>query len=103
MRSTDDFKLEKVKTVHYGTECLSLLGPKVWELAPLEIKSSHPLEEFKKKIKSWTPENCPWRLFNIIIIVIKDNVGWKHCNFYYFHTIDFLICIFFVPFLHQRL
>ena len=25
------------------------------------------------------------------------------CNLYYFYTIDFLICIFFVPFSHQRL
>ena len=50
LRSTYEFKLENVKTVHYGTESLSFLGPKVWELVPLEIKSSHSLEEFKKKI-----------------------------------------------------
>ena len=50
LRSTYEFKLENVKTVHYGTESLSFLGPKVWELVPLEIKSSHSLEELKKKI-----------------------------------------------------
>ena len=49
LRSTYEFKLENVKTVHYGTESLSFLGPKIWEIAPLETKSSHSLEEFKKK------------------------------------------------------
>ena len=60
LRSTYKFKLENVKTVHCGTEPLSFLGPKIWE--PLEIKSSHSLEEFKKKIKSWIPKNCPFSL-----------------------------------------
>ena len=62
LRSAYEFKLENVKTVHYGTESLSLLDPKIWELVPLEIKSSHSVEEFKKNIKSWIPENCPCRL-----------------------------------------
>ena len=50
LRSTYEFKLENVKTVHYGTESLSFLGPKIWEIAPLETRTSHSLEEFKKKI-----------------------------------------------------
>ena len=62
LRSTYEFKLENVKTVHYGTESLSFLGPKIWELVPLEIKSSQSLEGFKKKIKSCIPENYPYRL-----------------------------------------
>ena len=52
MRSTYKFKLENVTTAHYDTESLTFLGPKNWELVPLEIKYSHSLEEFKKKIKS---------------------------------------------------
>ena len=62
LRSIYEFKLENIKTVHYGTKSLSFLGPKIWELVSLEIKSSHSLEEFKKKIKSWIAENCPCRL-----------------------------------------
>ena len=62
LRSTYEFKLENVKTVHYGTESLSFLGPKIWELVLLGIQSSHSSEEFKKKIKSWILENCPCRL-----------------------------------------
>ena len=62
MRSTYEFKLENVKTFHYGTKSFSLLGPKIWEFVPLEIKSSQFLEEFEKKIKSRIPENCPCTL-----------------------------------------
>ena len=58
LRSTYEFKLENVLSVHYGTESFSFLGPKIWELVLLEIKSFHSLEELKKKIKSWNPENC---------------------------------------------
>ena len=62
LRSTYEFKPENVNMVHYGTEYLSFLDPKIWELVALEIKSFHFLEEFKKKIKSWVPENLPCRL-----------------------------------------
>ena len=51
LRSTYEFKLENVKAVHYGNNSLSFLGPKIWELVPLEIKYFHFLEEFEKKIK----------------------------------------------------
>ena len=63
LRSAYEFKLENIKTLHYATESLSFLGPEIWELVPLEIKSSRSLEEFKKKIKSWIPENCSCRLY----------------------------------------
>ena len=57
-----EFKTENVKTVHYGTESLSFLGPRIWKLVPLEIKKSTSLQIFKNKIKTWAPENCPCRL-----------------------------------------
>ena len=62
-----NLKIDNVKTVHYGTESLSFLGPKIWEIVPLEIKSSRSLEEIKKKIKSWIPEKCPCRLCKIYL------------------------------------
>ena len=62
LRSTYEFKLENIKKVCNDIESLSFLGPKIWELVPLAIKSSHFLEEFKKKIKSWIPENCSCKL-----------------------------------------
>ena len=46
-----------------------------------------------------------WRLFDIIIIIIKDSdgnierflAGWKYCNLYYFYTIDFFNLYIFCP------
>ena len=46
LRSIYEFKLENLKTVHYGTESLSFLGPRIWQLALLETESSYSLEEF---------------------------------------------------------
>ena len=46
LRSIYEFKLENLKTVHYGTESLSFLGPRIWQLVPLETESSYSLEEF---------------------------------------------------------
>ena len=57
-----DFKTENVRTVHYGTETLSFLGPNIWRILPPEMKNSTSLQIFKNKIKSWSPENCPCRL-----------------------------------------
>ena len=48
----------RVISVRYGTETVSFLGPKIWDILPNEIKSS----EFKAKIKSWIPADCPCRL-----------------------------------------
>ena len=41
LRSTYQFKIES----------LSFLGPKIWELVPLEIKFSHSLQELRKQKK----------------------------------------------------
>ena len=56
------FKSRNVRTVAYGTETLSYIGPKIWSLIPDDIKLSASLSEFKIKIKRWKPVNCPCRL-----------------------------------------
>ena len=61
-RKADEFQSHCVKTVHYGTETVSFLGPKIWSILPDEYKSITNINEFKNKIKSWVPQNCPCRL-----------------------------------------
>ena len=61
-RETSEFQSECVKTVHYGTETMSFLGPKLWSILPQEYKNIDNLSEFKNKIKNWVPQNCPCRL-----------------------------------------
>ena len=41
-----------VKSVYHWTECLSYLGPKVWDILPASYKNIDCLERFKKAIKN---------------------------------------------------
>ena len=34
----------------------------MWDFIPLKIKQSANLEDFKNKIRSWSPTECPCRL-----------------------------------------
>ena len=52
----------KLHTTHYGTEPLSNLGTKIWDLIPKNIKELDKLSSFKTKFKKWIPEKCPCRL-----------------------------------------
>jgi len=58
------FKTSNVRTVSWGTESLSFLGPKIWSIIPSELKKL-PFSQFKSKIRSWKPESCPCRLCKI--------------------------------------
>ena len=48
-----------VNSVYSGTELLSHLVPKIWELVPNDIKALGPLPKFKNAIKLWKPVKCP--------------------------------------------
>ena len=50
--SCNQFWRENIKTVHYGIQSVRYLGPKIWKLAPNNIKYSDSLSTFKKLIKS---------------------------------------------------
>ena len=49
----DNFEKRKVHSVYQGTESLSFLGPKIWDLVPVELKQPETLYFFKLKIKNW--------------------------------------------------
>ena len=57
LRKNRGFKPGNTKTVYYGTETISVLGPKLWIILPDEYKNSTSLKEFKTKIKNWVPLN----------------------------------------------
>ena len=38
LRRNDTFEKRKVHCVYHGTESLSFLGPKIWDLVPVELK-----------------------------------------------------------------
>ena len=58
----EKFKSYRVRSVHYGTETLSYLGPKIWNMLPNRCRQATSAEEFKREIKKWIPDNCPCRL-----------------------------------------
>ena len=61
-----------IKSSKYGNEIVSNLGAKLWDILPENIKKAESLQEFKNKIKYWTPLNCPCKLCKTYIA----NVGY---------------------------
>ena len=64
LTSASDFAACCIKTVQCGSESLSSLRPRLWNILPDEYKK---LQSVKDKIKSSIPENCPCRLCKIYI------------------------------------
>ena len=62
LRGANKLKYTTIKTTYYGSESISFLGPKIWELVPQEIKNSSSVAIFKRRIKTWIPVSCPCRL-----------------------------------------
>ena len=62
LRNKNPFRSANVNTVFNGTETLSFRGPKTWALLPENIKLSNSLNEFKNKIRNWSPIGCTCRL-----------------------------------------
>ena len=67
LRNNSDFAARRIKTVRYGSESLSYLGPRLWNILPDEYKKIQSGKDFKTKIRSWVPENCSCRLCKIYI------------------------------------
>ena len=72
LRNITDFTIPAIRTVYHGSESISFLGPKIWNMLPDRLKNANSLEIFKSEIKKWTPENCPCRLCRLYI----QNVGF---------------------------
>ena len=57
-----DFAMSNVRSVFHGSESVSYLGSKIWDIVPLELKKLTSVVAFKKGIKQWKLKNCSWRL-----------------------------------------
>ena len=56
------FRLPFARTVYHGIESISYLGPKIWDIVPIELKNAQSLNVSKKSIRKWIPNSCPCRL-----------------------------------------
>ena len=61
LRNHSDFRVPFARTVYHGTESISSLGPKIWDIVPAELKQNQSLNSFKKSIRKWVPHDCPCR------------------------------------------
>ena len=62
IRHKSKFQRRNVKTVIYGSETFSSLGPQIWDLIPIELRNLISLNAFKGKMKSWSTQQCLCRL-----------------------------------------
>ena len=62
IRQNFQFSRPRINTVYHGTESVSSLGPKIWDLVPSNLKEINNLDKFKKAIKQLKTEDCPSRL-----------------------------------------
>ena len=62
LRTNDTFERRQAHSVYHGTELLSFLGPKMWDILPAELKQSESLDSFKIKRKKWIHFKCLYRL-----------------------------------------
>ena len=72
LRQVSEFSRPMIKNVYHGTESISYLGPKVWDILPEKLKNTDNLQHFKKEIKTWKPDNCPCRMCKVYI----ESVGF---------------------------
>ena len=72
LRKNSQFTIPPIRTMYHGSESISFLGPKIWNILPDRLKNVNSIEAFKMKIKKWKPENCPCRLCKVYV----QNVGF---------------------------
>ena len=62
LRNNTFLKIDNLKIVSYGTESLTNLGVKIWNLPPNEYKERKSLSMFKPRISDWITDECPFRM-----------------------------------------
>ena len=73
LRHTSHLLLPPVRSLNNGTESLSLIGPKIWNIVPTEMKEVKTLSAFKSEIKKCWAQNCPCRLCKQYL----PNIGFR--------------------------
>ena len=67
LRHSNKFATPRVNSVFWGEETIRYIGPKIWDLLPLDIKLSSTLKSFILKVKKWKPDKCPCRVCKVYV------------------------------------
>ena len=58
LRSADNMKIPKYKTITYGKKSLNYVAPQLWNSIPHNIQTSCSLVSFKQNVKMWEGPKC---------------------------------------------
>ena len=72
LRNSAALQGRSIETVMYGSETISSLGPKIWDILPTELNKFVSPTLFKKKIRESVPKNCPCHLCKTYV----QNIGF---------------------------
>ena len=72
LQNQKDFLIPQVESVNYDLESIGLLGQKLGESLPNDLKNNKLVDSFKTTIKKWKPESCPCRLCKTYL----QNIGY---------------------------
>ena len=93
-RNRSTFYSRPVRTVLHGTESLSHLELKIWELVPSDIKNLSSLTAFKSAIKQWKPHACPYRVGFVQPSNTKTTFSsWFSCFIYIYVCMHVYVCV----------
>ena len=67
LRQISEFSRPLVKSAYHGSESVSFLGTKIWDMLPDDYKDIENLSTSENKIKKWKSENPPCRLCKVCI------------------------------------
>ena len=62
LRNPHHFAIPSVNSVYHGSETISNLGSRIWNLVPDRLKELNIIKSFKNEIKRSQSEICPCRL-----------------------------------------
>ena len=62
LKNPHHFGIPSINSVYHGSESISNLGNRIWNLVPDRLKELKSISSFKNEIKRWQPEFCPCRL-----------------------------------------
>ena len=68
LRNPHHFAIPSVNFVYHGSESISNLGLRIWNLVPDRLKEVNSISSFKNEIKRWKPEISPCRLCKTYIL-----------------------------------
>ena len=71
LRYNSLFSRPLVKSVYKGTESLSFLGPKIWDILLDTYKDMPDLNSLKVAFKKWIPVDCLCRICKVYVANVK--------------------------------